>query len=90
MIRTEKDNKRLLRVDDNARDTLQALVQGYNWQLKPNGDRSGEPERGSARTLIESLECLTYAINKVNNDTIQYKPNATNALGTPYISALSR
>jgi len=90
MIRTEKTNKRLLRVDDNARNVMQAMAQGYNWALKPNGDRSGEPERGTARTLIESLECLTFAINKVNNDTIQYKTNATNALGTPYISALSR
>jgi len=79
-----------LRVDDNARNVMQAMAQGYNWALKPNGDRSGEPERGTARTLIESLECLTFAINKVNNDTIQYKTNAHNALGTPYISALSR
>jgi hypothetical protein len=90
MIRTEMRNSRLFKVNDNARNTLQAMVSGYNWPLKPNGERAGEPERSSARTLIEALECLTSAINKVNNTDHIAKPNAHNALGVPYISALSR
>lgn len=90
MIRTELRGSRLFKVDSNARSTLHALATGYNWAVKPNGEREGVPERSSAKTLMESLEALTMAINKVNNTEAIVKPNAHNALGVPYLSALSR
>jgi len=89
MIRTTMRGRRLFQVDDNARNTLQALSIGYNFPVKPSGERMAEPERNSARTLMEALETLTFAINKVDN-AVEYTPNATNALGTPYRSALPR
>lgn len=79
--------RRLFQVDSQARHTLQAMSQGYNWPVKPGGERGAEPERGPARTLMEGLECLTYAINKPDN-AISSKSNAVNSLGTPYFSAL--
>ena len=87
MIRTEMRGRRLFQVDSQARHTLQAMSQGYNWPVKPGGERGAEPERGPARTLMEGLECLTYAINKPDN-AISSKSNAVNSLGTPYFSAL--
>jgi hypothetical protein len=90
LMRTEMRGSRLFKVDRNARNTMQALASGYNWPVKPNGERAGEPERGSARTLMEAIECLTSAINKVNNTTHIEKPNAQNASGRPYLSALKR
>ena len=90
MLRTELRGSRLLKVCDNADNTLQALSAGYNWPIKPNGERSGEPEHGTAKTLIEALETLTFAINKRDNAPKAFKPNATNALGKPYISAMGK
>lgn len=90
MIRTEMRGSRMFKVDTNARHTMQALSSGYNFASTVNGGRSGEPERGSAKTLIEGLECLTFALNRANNTDNMVKSNATNALGTPYLSALPR
>jgi hypothetical protein len=90
LMRTEMRGSRLFKVDRNARNTMQALASGYNWPVKPNGERAGEPERGSARTLMEAIECLTNAINKANNTNHIEKPNAQNASGRPYLSALKR
>jgi hypothetical protein len=89
-LRTEMRGKRLLTVDSQARGTMQAFASGYNWPLKPNGERAPEPERNSARTLMEALEVLTYAINKQDTAGNNFKPNATNTNGVPYMSALSR
>ncbi len=89
MLRTELRGRRLLQVDSNARHTMQALASGYNFQTKPGGERSAEPERGPARTLAESLECLTTALDKQDNAP---KPqmNAFNASGIAYYSALPK
>jgi hypothetical protein len=89
LIRTEMRGRRMFQVDRQANHTLQALSQGYNWPVKPGGERGAEPERGAARTLIEALECLTYAISKPDN-AAQMTANSFNSLGTPYLSALPR
>ena len=89
MLRTEMRGRRMLLVDSNARGVLQGLSSGYNWQVKPGGDRHAEPERGGPRTLIEALEGLTFALSRVDT-AISLKPNATNTMGTPYLSALPR
>jgi hypothetical protein len=89
MIRTEMRGRRLFQVDSNANNTMQAMASGYNFQIKPGGERMGEPERNSARCLMEALECLTFAMNK--EDTAALLPtNASNTHGTPYLSALPR
>ena len=89
MIRTTMRGRRLLQVDDNAKETLQAMMVGYNFPVKNGGERGSEPERNSAKLLIEALETLTVAINKVDN-AVTHTTNAVNATGTPYMSALSR
>ena len=89
MIRTEMRGRRLLMVDNNAKNTLHGLTAGYNFPIKNTGERTGEPERNSSKTLIEGLEALTFSIHKDDN-AITYKPNSYNASGTPYRSALSR
>ena len=88
MLRTEMRGRRLLQVDTNANHVMQGLASGYNWQTKPGGERMAEPENNSARILIEALECLTYALNKADNEGIGFKPNAVNTTGTKYYSAL--
>lgn len=89
MLRTEMRGRRFLTVDSNARHVMQAMAQGYNWPVKSGGERGSEPERGPARTLMEALECLTFAINRQDNAP---KPamNSTNQIGVPYWSALPR
>ena len=89
MLRTTIRGRRLLQIDSNARHTLQALSSGYNWPTKPGGERGAEPERGTARTLVESLEALAFAVNQEDNAT-EFITNSTNANGTPYYSALPR
>lgn len=89
MIRTEMRGRRLFMVDSQARHTMQALSCGYHWEVKPDGERSAEPERGAERTLIEGLEVLTYAINKPDNAIKSNQMNAYNPSGTPYLSALN-
>lgn len=89
MIRTEMRGRRLLMVDEEARGTLQGLASGYNWPVRADGTRHGEPENGSARLLIESLECLTKALEGVKNESTPIITNAVNAMGAPYMSALS-
>jgi len=88
MIRTELRGRRMFQVDENARSTLQALSQGYNWPTKSGGERGSEPERGPAKTLIEGLEALTYAVDRLENATETIKANAVNSYGTKYLSAL--
>ena len=81
--------RRLLMVDEEARGTMQGLASGYNWPVRADGTRHGEPENGSARLLIESLECLTKALEGVKNESTPIITNAVNAMGAPYMSALS-
>jgi hypothetical protein len=80
--------RRLFMVDSQARHTMQALSCGYHWEVKPDGQRSAEPERGAERTLIEGLEVLTYAINKPDNAISGNMANSYNTMGQPYMSAL--
>lgn len=87
MLRTEMRGRRLFKVDVAAHNTMQAMASGYNWPIQNGGERAAEPERGPARTLIESIEALTSAINREDTAT-QLKTNSTNATGTRYMSAL--
>jgi hypothetical protein len=89
-IRTEMNGRRLFMVDLQANQTMQALSMGYNWPIQKDGQRASEPERGPAKTLIEGLECLTTALNKVENGLPSASPNAINTMGTPYMSALPK
>ena len=84
MLRTEVRGHRLLKVDINAHNTLHALASGYRYNIK-----GGEPERNSARTLIEGLEILAFALTKMQ-DTDTLVANTTNASGVPYFSSLQR
>lgn len=89
MIRTEMRGRRIFQVDSNANHVMQGLACGYNWQVKNGGEREAEPERNSARILIEALECLTFPLNKPNlAETL--KPNAVNVNGQKYMSALGK
>jgi hypothetical protein len=88
MIRTETRGRRMFMVDSQARHTMQALACGYNWQVKADGQRDAEPERGPERTLIEGLEVLTFAINKSDNAISGNMANSYNTMGQPYMSAL--
>lgn len=89
-LRTERNGRRLLRVDTSATETLRAFAAGYNFPVRPSGERATEPEKGASRTLMEALECLTVAIAKADTPEQLFRPNATNSLGTPYMSALPR
>lgn len=89
LLRTEIKGRRLLLVDANAHGTMQGLSAGYNWQVKPGGERMADPENNSARVLIEALECLTTALNKPNVAEI-HKTNAVNVNGVAYMSALGK
>jgi len=88
LIRTTMQGRRMLLVDDNARATLNALSQGYAFPVKSGGERGSVPNVGSARTLIEALETLTFAMSRPDNATIGGKANAVNSTGSPYMSAL--
>jgi phage terminase large subunit-like protein len=88
LIRTEINGRRMFQVDEQARHTLQALASGYNWPVKSGGERASEPARSPARTLIEAVECLTYAISRPQNTALNSATNAVNSSGTAYMSAL--
>jgi hypothetical protein len=88
IIRTGMNGRRMLLVDENARSTLNAIFGGYQFPVKSGGERMAEPERNSARTLIEALETLTSAVIKVNNAGPAVTTNAVNSTGTRYLSAL--
>lgn len=88
MLRTEMRGRRLFNVDENAHHTMQALASGYNFPIKSGGERASEPERGPARTLIEGLEGLTYALSKPDTSLTNNMANATNVNGLPYMSAI--
>jgi hypothetical protein len=90
MMRTEARGRRLFRVASTAKNTLHGLSSGYNWPIKSNGDRAADPEKNSARTLIVALECLTKAIEQVDSAKNTPLTNATNTMGTRYLSALPR
>lgn len=85
-IRTGMAGRRLLLVDTQARAALNALAGQYQFPVKSGGERAAEPERGPARTLVESLETLTLAL--AQPDVAQLACNSVNTTGTPYLSAL--
>ena len=88
-LRTEMRGRRMLMVDHNSFNTLHAFSVGYNFPIKNTGERMSEPEKNVSKVLMEALESLTFAINKEDN-SLDFKTNATNPQGTPYMSALSR
>lgn len=90
MIRTEMNGRRMFQVDDRAENTLKALSGGYHWPIKSGGERGAEPQRNSAKTLIEGLEALTFAMNQPDNRLSKTSANAVNSTGTPYLSALPK
>lgn len=87
-IRTTMNGRRMFLVDENARATLNALCEGYAFPVKSGGERGSVPAVGSARTLIEALETLTFAMTRPDNATIGGSANAVNSTGSPYMSAL--
>lgn len=87
LMRQEVRRQQCFQVMDSAQNTLQALSSGYTYGVKPNGDRSPEPDRNAARTLIEALEVLTYALNAIEN-AAPLQANATTVTGSKYFSAL--
>ncbi len=87
LIRMEMHGRRLLQVENTATNTLQALSSGYNYPVRSGGEKMPEPERGLARTLIEGLESLVFALTKEEKSETML-PNAVNSLGTKYYSAL--
>lgn len=87
-IRTELYGRRMFLVDDQARHTMQALAQGYNFPVKPGGERDSSPARGPARTLMEGLEAISTAMTKPDNSKLTNATNAVNSSGTRYMSAL--
>lgn len=90
LLRTSSNGRRMLLVNPGARNTLYALARGYHWPVRSGGERSPEPARNQSRTLLEGLEALTAAMNAVDNGALGLHCNATNTLGTRYISALPR
>ena len=87
LLRTTMRGRRMLLIDENAKETLNAMSAGYNFPIRLTGERMAEPERNESKVLIEALEALTFALNKADN-TEAIAINARNALGTPYRSAL--
>lgn len=88
-IRTAMLGRRMLLVDNNARNTLNALSNGYNYPVKSGGERGSDPARGAAKTLVEALETLTYAVGQ-SEKAVTMSPNSVNAAGKSYFSLLSR
>jgi hypothetical protein len=87
-IRTSMLGRRMLLVDTQAHTTLAALGGQYQFPVKSGGERAAEPERGSARTLMESLETLSLALTKPDSAQLNDMANSINSTGTPYMSAL--
>lgn len=86
MIRTELHGRRMLMVDENARNVMNGLASGYTYPSK-NGRQLGEPDRNAYRTLIEALECLTGQALAANNEKIASN-YAVNPQGYRYQTAL--
>lgn len=90
-MRTAVNGRRLLLVEGSGcPNVMHALARGYHWPVKPGGERGADPQRNVSRTLMEALETLTFALDKPDNGSLADHANATNVLGTPYISALPR
>jgi hypothetical protein len=89
LIRTEMKGKRLFLVDTQARNTLNAMSQGYNFAVSKSGERADSPEKGSYRTLIEGLECAAHVImEQANNSLPSELFSGTNPHGASYLSTL--
>jgi hypothetical protein len=89
MIRTRSNDKPLLLVDSRATDVANALAYGYGHVLRKDGSPEPEPERNAARTLIEALECLTFAHAVQHNalDLPEGALTATTPGGQRYITS---
>lgn len=89
-IRTTMGGRRMLLVSDQARGTLRALAQDYNYPVKSGGERAAEPTKGSARTLCEALESISLALSQPSSAELGFAVNSINFTGTPYMSSLPR
>lgn len=87
-IRTVIRNRRMLMVDAKARLTANALAAGYCLPVMRGGVTGQEPEQGISRLVGEALETLTKMMETGLNDDAQARPNAVNAQGVEYRSAL--
>jgi len=90
MIRTEMKGKRLLLVDSNARQTLNALAGGYCYPVSKTGQLAAEPERGAHRTLLEGLESAVFVLTSRENSLPDDLHRGTNPYGTAYFTTLPR
>lgn len=88
MIRTGSAGRRLFQVDEHAKNTLQALAMGYNFPVKPGGEKSGAPAPGPAKTLMEAIETCVFAIQTAEQLSNLPPTNAVNSMGAKYLSAL--
>jgi hypothetical protein len=87
MLRTEVAGRRLLTISTNAHRTLKAFASGYKYGAVKGGGFTETPTSGISKTIIESIEIipLTKEFNPVT-----FAPNAVNANGVPYYSAMGR
>jgi len=90
MIRTEMKGKRLLLVDSNARQTLNALAGGYCYPVSKTGQLAAEPERGAHRTLLEGLESAVFVLTSRQNTLPDDLASARNPYGAQYFTSLPR
>lgn len=86
-IRTEIKGRRLFTVSSNAHRTLKAFAHSYQYGSVKGGGFTDTPLDNISRCLVEGLEIipLTKTLNPVT-----FAPNAVNANGVPYYSAMGR
>ena len=89
-IRTEMGGRRMFLVDENAQNTLRAMADGYHWPIKSGGERGSEPMKNSAKTLMEGIETVAFAVGQIEKSMTKMGTNAVNSTGTPYLSALPK
>lgn len=91
-LRTVWKNGRLLIIDPNARNTVNALAAGYAYPAGKGGISKSEPEIGGARLIAEALESMVAALDK--QQSVQELPEdanmARNAAGALYVTANPR
>lgn len=90
LIRTEMNGRRMFLVDENAQHTMKAMADGYHWPIKSGGERGSEPTKNSAKTLVEGIETVAFAVGQMEKGVAKLGSNAVNSTGTPYLSALPK
>ena len=92
LLRTSLTGRRMLRVENTCKATLNALASGYRKTVGRDGRAAGEPEKNLSRTLMEALESLVNAINSgaITNQLPDGFGTTLNAQKQPYLSALRR